>query len=87
MQQAVLQIFPEMQCTYRFKNRTPQMTFTKDCINVYKNAVQRMSPLLSVHSSLIHRMMTYYFHGLVSAQYSLWTLCAIHFEIYQGLLI
>ncbi|KIJ28172.1 hypothetical protein M422DRAFT_215464 [Sphaerobolus stellatus SS14] len=45
MQQAVLEKFPEIQCSYRFKNRSLQMKFTRECIEVFKKAVSEMANL------------------------------------------
>jgi len=42
MQQAALFKFPKMQCTYRFKNRSPEMTYTKESIDLFRKAVAGM---------------------------------------------
>ncbi|KAF8496626.1 nicotinate phosphoribosyltransferase [Gautieria morchelliformis] len=43
MQQAVLQAFPKAQCIHRFKNRSPNMLFSRACIETFKRAVSRLS--------------------------------------------
>ncbi|KAF8504186.1 Quinolinate phosphoribosyl transferase [Hysterangium stoloniferum] len=39
MQQAVLDKFPDVQCTYRFNNRSHNMLFSRECIEAFKKAV------------------------------------------------
>ncbi|GJJ16124.1 hypothetical protein Clacol_010404 [Clathrus columnatus] len=43
MQQAVLNVFPDVVCTYRFTNRTPSTLFSKECIDIYQKAVSNLA--------------------------------------------
>ncbi|KAF8579985.1 nicotinate phosphoribosyltransferase [Ramaria rubella] len=45
MQQAVLQKFPAARCTYRFKNRSLNMLFNQECIDLFKSYISRLSNL------------------------------------------
>ena len=44
MQQSVLDLFPEVQATYRFTNRNIDTLFSRQCIERFRTAVSRLSP-------------------------------------------
>ncbi|CAE6408711.1 unnamed protein product [Rhizoctonia solani] len=45
MQQAILQHFPKTNVTYRFTNRSKEMLFSRECFELAKQSIERLSEL------------------------------------------
>lgn len=44
MQQAVLRHFPDVEATYSFTHRDPDVYFTRECYNLFVESVKRTFP-------------------------------------------
>ncbi|KIM39708.1 hypothetical protein M413DRAFT_179613 [Hebeloma cylindrosporum] len=52
MQQSVLQLFPDVQATYRFKNRNLDTLFSRQCIERFRTAVSHFATISLTDSEL-----------------------------------